>query len=142
MEGLEELLKMRFLFLGVGNSDRGDDAIGSIVVSNLETENKIDCGPVPENFTGRIRRLRPEVIIIIDAVDFGGEPGDTILTEAENARGVALSTHSMPLSLFCKMLPESRIYLLGIQPKSFVGLSDEISNCGKAMTTEINRILK
>jgi hydrogenase 3 maturation protease len=132
----------RFLFLGVGNSDRGDDGIGTIVVSQLETEHKLDCGPVPENYTGKIRKLSPEAIVMVDAVDFGGNPGETILTEAENAEGVTLSTHSMPLSVFCKMLPESRIYLLGIQPQSFERMTDEVIDSGNALAREINKFLK
>jgi hydrogenase 3 maturation protease len=103
---------------------------------------KLDCGPVPENYTGKIRRMQPEVIILVDAVDFGGRPGETILTEAENAGGATLSTHSMPLSIFCKMLPESKIYLLGIQPKSFDKMSDEIQSSGKALCEKINQLLK
>ncbi len=141
MQGLKQLLEKKFLFLGVGNSGRGDDAIGTIVVSKLKTEHKLDCGSVPENYTGKIRRMEPEVIIMIDAVDFGGNPGELTLTEAKNAEGVTLSTHSMPLSIFCKMLPESKIYLLGIQPKSFSELTDEISASGEALSNEINQLL-
>ena len=142
MEMLKRLLKKKFLFLGVGNPERGDDGIGTIVVSKLETERKLDCGPVPENYTGKIRRMGPEVIIMVDAVDFGGKPGEFALTEAENAKGVTLSTHSMPLSIFCKMLPESKVYLLGIQPKSFQSMTDEVKSSGDALANEINRILK
>jgi hydrogenase 3 maturation protease len=132
----------KFLFLGVGNHERGDDAIGTVVVSKLRTEHKLDCGPVPENYTGKIRRMEPEVIIMIDAVDFGGNPGELILTEAENAKGLTLSTHSMPISIFCKMLPKSKIYLLGIQPKSFDELTYEVSLSGEKLSNEINLLLK
>ncbi len=142
MELLKRLLEKKFLFLGVGNPERGDDGIGTMVVSKLETEHKLDCGFVPENYTGKIRRMGPEVIIMVDAVDFGGNPGEITITEAENAKGAMLSTHSMPLSIFCKMLPESKIYLLGIQPKSFQSMTDEIKNSGEALAKEINRILK
>jgi hydrogenase 3 maturation protease len=142
MEELKRLLSKKFLFIGVGNPERGDDGIGTIVVSKLETEHKLDCGPVPENYTGKIRRINPEVIIMVDAVDFGGNPGDVALTEAENAEGATLSTHSMPMSIFCKMVPESKVYILGIQPKSFESMSDENKASGEALSKEINRILK
>lgn len=132
----------KFLFVGVGNPERGDDGIGPIIVSRLETGHKLDCGPVPENYTGKIRRMEPEVIILVDAVDFGAKPGDTMLTEAENAKGAALSTHSMPLSIFCKMLPDSKVYVLGIQPKSFEFMTDEVRVCGENLSSQINRILK
>lgn len=142
MEGLERLLKKKFLFLGVGNPERGDDGIGLAVVSKLETEHKLDCGPVPENFTGKIRKINPEIIIMVDAVDFEGNPGDVTLTEAENAKGLTLTTHNLPISVFCRMLPDSKVYLLGIQPKSFESMSDEIMSSGESLANEINRILK
>lgn len=142
MQGLEALLKKKFLFLGVGNPERGDDGIGLIVVSKVDTERKLDCGPVPENFTGKIRRINPEIIILVDAVDFGGEPGQVMLTLAENAKGATLTTHNLPLSVFCRMLPESEVHLIGIQPKSFDEMSDEVRSAGEALTNEINRILK
>ena len=141
MEKLKELLSRKFLFLGVGNPERGDDGIGLIVVSRLSTENKLDCGPVPENFTGKIRRMGPEVIIMVDAVDFGGNPGDITLSEAEKVEGLTLTTHSMPFSVFCRMLPESEIYLLGVQPKDFSSMSGEIRLAGEKLAEEINKLL-
>lgn len=142
MEMKDVIASRRCMFLGVGNRDRGDDGIGSMIVSRLETMNKIDCGPVPENFTGKIRKAGPEAIIIIDAVDFGGEPGESLFTEAEKAEGVVLSTHSLPLSLFCKLFPDSEVYLLGIQPKSFTEMTDEVKEAGERLLAELGPLLK
>ncbi len=143
MDELRELISGKScVFLGVGNQGRGDDYIGSYVVSKLRTENKIDCGPVPENFTGKIRKLNPEVIIIIDAVDFGGRPGESVFTLAEKAKGVVLSTHALPLSLFCKLFPESRVYLLGIQPENFIKMSETVKKAGDSLAEKLNSLLK
>jgi len=143
MEKLKEIIaSRRYMFLGVGNRDRGDDGIGSIIVSKLETRDKLDCGPVPENFTGKIRAADPEAIIIIDAVDFGGKPGESMLTEAEKAQGVVLSTHALPLSMFCKLFPKSKVYLLGIQPQSFTEMTREVKEAGERLVAEIDPLLK
>ncbi len=142
MEGLKELLGgKRCLVLGVGNSQRGDDGAGCYVISRLKTKNKLDCGNAPENFTGRIRSFSADVILIVDAVDFGGGEGGTILTEASNARGVALSTHSLPLSLFCTLFPESAVYLLGIQPSDFTRLSPKTRAAAERIAGELNTLL-
>lgn len=138
---LQEILKDPFLILGVGNSDRGDDGIGIYVIERLKTEYKLKCGPMPENFTGKIRRMGPKNILMIDAVDFGGEPGETIITEAEKAEGLTLTTHSLPLSLMCKMLPESKIYILGIQPESFEKMTEKVKSSGDALVKELNSLV-
>ena len=130
-----------FLFLGVGNPERGDDGIGPLVVSMLNTERKMDCGPVPENYTSVIRKANANVIILIDAVDFGGKPGERILTAAENTGGMAVSTHSLPLSIFSKLLPDSKVYLLGIQPGDFSSMSSAAKRSAEELADEINSIL-
>jgi hydrogenase 3 maturation protease len=143
MEGLKEIIDGRnCLVLGVGNVGRGDDGIGPYVISRLRTRNKLDCGSAPENFTGRIRALSPDVILIVDAVDFGAAPGDHILTEAEKAGGLILSTHSLPLSLFCMMFPGTPVYLIGIQPASFTKMGEKIRATGERLASELNLILK
>ena len=138
---LQEILKDPFLILGVGNSDRGDDGIGIYVIEKLKTEHKLKCGPVPENFTGKIRRIGPKRILIVDAVDFGGSPGETILAEAERAEGLTLTTHSLPLSFMCKMLPESKIFILGIQPESFEKMTEKVKSSGDALVEKINSLV-
>lgn len=143
MEGLKEILEGKTcLVVGVGNSQRGDDGIGPYVLSRLDTKNKVDCGMAPENFTGRIRAYSAQIILIVDAVDFGGGAGESIISEAEKAKGVVLSTHSLPLSLFCMLFPESSVYLLGIQPADFTRMSRKTKAAGKRLARELNSLIK
>ena len=83
----------------------------------------------PENYIHRIRDERPESILFIDAVDFGGEPGSIIFSELEEIPS-AVSTHKLPLSLLIKILEEegikTRAYILGVQPKN-IGLGENLS---------------
>lgn len=139
---LKDIIGDSYIIVGVGNEERGDDGIGCRIISKLNTAHKLDCGPVPENYTSKIRASNSEVILLVDAVDFGGKPGERILTEAENAKGVVLSTHALPLSLFCKLFPGSKVYLLGIQPESLAEMTDKVKATGEQVAQELNSLLK
>lgn len=108
----------RFLVLGVGNEMKADDGLGRHVIDNIGIENKIFCGEMPENFINRIKSAEPEVILIVDAVDFQGKPGEIVFAEAEKLEKASLSTHSLSFSVMSKMLPGIRIFLIGVQPES------------------------
>lgn len=108
----------KILVLGAGNEMKGDDRLGKYVIDRLNTENKIFCGEMPENFINKIKSLNPEVLLIVDAVDFQGKAGEVIFTPASNVDGSTLTTHSISFSLMVKMLSGIDIYLIGVQPKS------------------------
>ena len=114
------------MVLGVGNRLRGDDAIGSLVTDKLgkfEGLMVIDCATTPENYIEPVVRLAPERILIVDACDFGGKPGEFRLFEREDIERLAaglLSTHTLPLSMTVALLEQqlkTRIQLLGVQPE-------------------------
>ena len=71
----------RVAILGVGNESNGDDGAGVRVVRELAARMPatpgvllIDAGTAPENFTGPLRRFRPELVIEIDAAHLGAAP--------------------------------------------------------------------
>ena len=114
------------MVLGVGNRLRGDDAIGSLVTDELgkfEGLTVIDCATTPENYIEPVVRLAPERILIVDACDFGGKPGEFRLFERDDIERLAaglLSTHTLPLSMTVALLEQqlkTRIQLLGVQPE-------------------------
>ncbi|MDI6884705.1 MAG: hydrogenase maturation peptidase HycI [Hadesarchaea archaeon] len=115
----------RVAVIGVGSKMRGDDAAGIEVVRGLRGRLKspntllIEGGVAPENFTSHIRRFKPSHVILIDATDFGAEPGEIVLAEPEAIKGQSISTHTMPLSILAGYIQEqmgAKIALLGIQP--------------------------
>lgn len=121
--------------LGIGNSLNGDDAAGCIVARQFKKVKKkdwlsFDCGNVPENFTGVIKRHRPELLVLVDAAEMGLEPGKIRLVPIKKTETVFLSTHSIPLNVFIKAVEKfcEKIIVIGIQPKSFSGngLSGEV----------------
>jgi hydrogenase 3 maturation protease len=115
---LNKLLEGNVVILGVGNELRGDDGVGVYIASRLNGKNVINAGVAPENFVGKIKRMRPERIVIFDALDFGGRPGDVRIVDARKTEGLKVSTHSLPLSFFSKLFGKTEIYVVGIQPKS------------------------
>lgn len=122
--------------MAIGNELRGDDGLGPLFAKKLfEITNDsskvvvIDGGTVPENFTGSLRKEKPSHVILIDAVEMNGNPGDMKLIEKERISQFNVSTHAMPISFLIKYLETTssfKIILIGIQPKKMV-LGEEIT---------------
>ena len=108
--------------MGVGNELRGDDAIGIYVARNFKKDGwiTIDCGTVPEDFTSDIKRIRPELLVIVDAAQMNLKPGEIRIVPEEKVPKVAFSTHGMPLSILMDYLKPfvGGVILIGIQPKN------------------------
>jgi len=113
------------VIIGVGNIVRGDDGIGAKVAEHLEkyTSNRmkvINCEEAPENFIAQVVSHEPSHVLIIDAVDFGEEPGSMRLVEPKEMKDSACySTHHIPLNLIAELIrleTGSNTAILGIQP--------------------------
>ncbi|MEO0089273.1 MAG: hydrogenase maturation protease [candidate division WOR-3 bacterium] len=142
------------LVVGIGNRDRGDDGIGSLIAERLIKEgfkNVLDCERTPENYLSKIIEKKPEKIIFIDACDFGGKIGEVRIfkkEEWENFKKFSLSTHTLPISLLLSLIEKlinSEIYLLGIQVKETnfsQSLSKELNNLFEEIVEKIKIILK
>ena len=124
LEHLELHLTGKVVILGIGNTFRGDDGIGSLLAQHLKDKVPFivyDAGPNPENYLGKIIKDKPDNIIIIDAVDFGGTAGDFREVEGQDIKTVNLfSTHNASISLTINYLQnnlKANIIILLIQPK-------------------------
>ena len=134
----------KVLILGVGNEMKGDDALGHYVIDRLKTENKLFCGEMPENFISKIKSLNPDVVLIVDAVDFQGKPGEIVFTDAKQYQAISLSTHSLPFSLMSKMLPGIEMFLIGVQPQSLEfghAMSSKAAEGAESIVTALNALL-
>jgi hydrogenase 3 maturation protease len=125
---------------GVGSDIRRDDAVGVLVISRLRGSlpagiGLVDCGTVPENFTGQIKRHRPTHIIFFDAVEMGKEPGFYDFVDEETLIAQSLSTHKQSLNILLQVLktgiPKVKIRLVGIQPKT--------TDFGKGLSRPVGR---
>lgn len=143
----------RVAIAGVGNSLRKDDFVGVKIVRNLQKKVSrsiylIECETVPESFIGPITEFKPSHILIIDAAFLNLKPGSLKLIEpAQLAGQPAISTHALPLQIFCEYLTKTtgaEIALLTIQPKdtSFgEGLTAEVEKTAKRLTSFLLKIL-
>ena len=137
LEHLKEHLKGKAVIFGIGNILRSDDAAGSLLAQHLV--NKVpfqvyDGGVAPENYLGKISRENPDNIIIVDAADFGGNPGEARIVEGGELKTTNLfSTHNASISMLINYLQTNctaDIIILIIQPKTISlgeGLSKEVA---------------
>jgi len=130
------------IILTVGNSLRSDDGAGPYIFSKLEADGPlkvINAGFAPENIIDEVIEIKPDRIVIIDAADFGGFPGEIRMVSAEDIPEISLSTHMVSLKVIAKILSEdtkAEILFLGIQPKS-VSLGEGLSKEVKSSADEI-----
>jgi len=129
----EKLKGSRFGLIGVGNIFRGDDGAGPRLIEKLTGAVSfpvIDASEVPENYSGWILKSDLKRIVFVDAVEFGGVPGEVRLIPVEQLMISASSTHRMSLHFMVWYLKENwdgEALLLAIQPAS-LELTDKLSN--------------
>lgn len=121
---LKNILKGKVVMLCIGNIECGDDGLGPHLAGMIKGKASyevIDAGVAPENWTGVVTRLKPDTIVMVDAVYFEGRPGEMRIFSGEDLRSGKISTHDVSLKLLIEYLKESTkadIYVLGIRPES------------------------
>ena len=119
------------IIITLGNKFRGDDGAGSLfgnIIRGHVPWEVFDGGDAPENITGLVLKSRPETILIVDAMDFSGSPGDFKLVTSDELGSFGVSTHGT-LKLFVdylKMMTGAKLHILGFQPQR-LGLEYKIS---------------
>ena len=133
----ERLAGKRFGVVGVGNAMRGDDGAGPEVVAELMKRGFklpcVDATEVPENYAGWVPKHDIEAVVFVDAVEFGGVPGECRVIPFEHLMISASATHRMSLHytvMYLRDQWEGDAILVGVQPKDMTlgeGLSKEVS---------------
>ena len=109
----------KILFVGIGNLLKKDDGVGVYISSGLINRRNIEALTVEvslENYIGKINRIDPDILVLIDCVEMGSVPGTSKLISVSQLHDLTFNTHNISLkriSEFFKM----PVYLLGIQPK-------------------------
>ncbi len=121
----------RVAILGIGNPLNGDDAVGGVVADKLisifsklgptgSLQYKVfNTGPVPENFTGALRKYAPHFVLMIDAAQMGETEGFIRWVAMDEITGFSASTHGFPLAILAHYLIDQlscQVALIGIQP--------------------------
>ncbi|MFC1496733.1 hydrogenase maturation peptidase HycI [Candidatus Margulisiibacteriota bacterium] len=127
----------KLVVLTIGNTLKSDDGVGPYIGKEMEPRLSVagsivtlNAGNKPEAFVGKVIESKPAKVVIIDAVHFGGKPGETRIIKKEQLPAGAFDTHSIPLKMIAKMIEDESkapVYILGIQPKS-VDLGEELSD--------------
>jgi len=117
--GLPEFCRKPTLVLGIGNVLFGDDGFGCAVVEHVEQHHGVpetvcllDAGTSVRKllFTLCLSPVRPERVLILDAIDVGRSPGELFEIDPAEIPPVKLddfSLHQVPTSNLLRELQES-----------------------------------
>lgn len=140
----------RTVILGMGNSLKGDDGVGPFVCDELSKKalkaDIINAGTVPENYIQLIIKKEPDVLLVIDAIEFDGKAGEIRLLQPEQLNKYAFSTHTLSPHLFIEMIQQSKkveVNVIGIQPKQTKlaeGISKELKQSAEELVSELSEI--
>jgi hydrogenase 3 maturation protease len=118
---------VRLAVLGIGHELCGDDAVGVRLAGMLlpltagnERLLVIEAGPAPENFTGPLRRFRPDLVLLVDAAQMDARPGTIDWLDLLSTGGISASSHTLPLHILVSYLVAElgcQVALIGIQPE-------------------------
>lgn len=135
----------KYILMGIGNTLRGDDGIGSLIAQSFKDHDwlSMDCGVVPENFTSTIKKNRPDLLVLVDAVEMDLKSGEFRIISPDRISALHLTTHSMPLSFLISYLEDytKELIFIGIQPE-IIDNSNSVSPKVLKSSEEIIRILK
>ena len=110
---LQTCLQGTAVLMGIGNRWRGDDAAGPEVIARLAGRVDARCIDAGDGAPGSI--------LLVDAVDFGGPPGEVALFGLEDLPARLGTTHDLPLSVlmeYLRAMSGADVLLLGIQPET------------------------
>ncbi len=133
----------KLAILGIGNEDNGDDAVGLYVLMALQLANLPDwvtnfyCERVPEHFLGKISKLGPNRVLLLDAADMKEIPGAiAVFSKEAVSQGFHMSTHSLSLTMLEEFLkpntPDLVTLYVGIQPKDVFFQTPISAECSEA----------
>lgn len=138
---IKKRLKGKVVIVCIGNELKGDDGAGPALAKFLEGDVKADvinCEEVPEIYTDKIKELKPDTIIIVDAVDVKEKAGSVVLIDKNKLEGERIyTTHNIPLKVFVDYLSsetKANVFIIGIQPLSL--------ELGKGLSKEVRKTLK
>ena len=110
------------LLLGIGNPRHGDDALGPVFARAFRHPDwrGLNAATAPENFTSLVRRLHPELLVLLDAADMGLPPGTLRRLDPEAIQSGDFGTHAGSIGHLAGYLSDcaGKIVILGIQPAS------------------------
>ncbi len=128
-EQIRRLVKGRRTLLMCVGSDWGDDVAGPLLFRNtrrrLVNIKPLLCETAPEKFLPEILMARPEVILMVNAVDRNLNPGEIVLEDLLEQETKFFLVHKFPLAVLARVisqdLKDTKIMLLGVQVRKMRG---------------------
>lgn len=118
-------------FICLGNKDRADDGIGLIIAEKLSkfypknvfSEEEEDISTI---LLYILDKEQYKQVILIDAVEFGAEPGSLLVSSKIETNVKQISTHTIPYQEISRLLESKRreFLFIGIQVKTLTFLED------------------
>jgi hydrogenase maturation protease len=152
VEGLSSafagLMTARTAFLGIGNTDRGDDGLGVRLAEDLReagVENVFVAGTTPENYVTVLGSADYDTVVFLDALRWGGQPGSVILMDATEIKSAfpQASTHKISLGTLAASIRSwsgGKVWLLGVCPVS-VRTGEELSGPVKETLRSLKQLI-
>ena len=103
--------------------------------------NSIDGGAVPENYLETVAAKRPDTVLLIDAGDHGGEPGEIRLLAPGDLLAAGVSTHAGSPRMLAEYLhrrTRAPVALLAVQP----GDTSDGSALSKPVSEAVSYLLR
>lgn len=121
---------MTKVLLGIGNPLGRDDALGFRLAERFHAPGwtSIPTQSV-ENVMGTIAKLKPDLLVVVDAAEMGLPPGSIRRLPLLPPSVMLGSTHGLPLPLLLSLSGVSQVVVIGVEPKDRgfgEGLSAEV----------------
>ncbi len=130
------------LFVGIGNLLRIDDGVGVYISTRINPAPGISILTVEasiENYIGKINSLKPDILILVDAVDMGAIPGTYKLLSVNQVQDLTFNTHNISLKRLAEFF-KMKVFILGIQPEK-IDIGENISYLVKNEADKIIEII-
>jgi len=138
----------RTVIITIGNSLRADDGVGPFIGGQVPDRDGLlvlDALMNPENIVEDAIAYQPEKMIVIDAADFGGAPGEIRVIPLDQLQHyTVLSTHHFPVHVSLGIIQEETgadLTILGIQPASVEfseAMSEEVRETAQTVIDYLN----
>ena len=143
---LNDKLRGRVVFVGIGNLLKGDDALGPKLVEGLASKGlkTVDAGTTPENYIGKVASMEPDTVVLIDAVHLDSKPGSVELLEREDILGgIGFTTHTQSPAMVMERLEletGAAVLMLAVQPASLT-MGAELTPAVQNTLNQLTKIL-
>lgn len=145
-EFLSSISQKRIAFVGIGNTLKGDDAVGCYIIEFLKDKLKcenfflVNAGISVENYLSKIIEFKPEVVLFIDALREKNSQVNFLILQKDNIQNYSFSTHNISLVTLIEYLQQyldkTLFFVLAIKSDSF-DINSSLSKNTKELADKI-----